>query len=215
MVYTYDACSEAIGQIDGSFSGELEDDRRSTQGFWRASWDADLMIDGSSLRLDGGDTRTDTNQVSGDYTVNARIGASSSLTAPSGESFALAQSAVTNTLAFSLDVSANSGEWSGTALDFDSAGSPDMNLRTQASTAATTTSGVGAISVGVPESGEMLFRRLVTPDQPDIVADIQSTTGLAEITVRAAGSFGSDAIQQTWDDLLDAANYDSDGLRGE
>ena len=213
--YDYDACIETVGRIDGAFNAELEDDRRSTQGFWRPSWDAQLTIAGTALRLDGQDTRIDTNDVSGDYTVNARLATTSTLTAPTGESFALGQSATTNRLTFRYDISAQSGAWSDTGLDLDSTGSPDMNLRTQASAAAAVTTGVGALSVGVPESGEMLFRRLVTPEQPDIVVDIQNTGGLADISVRAANGFQADAVQQTWDELLNAANFDSGGLRGE
>lgn len=215
VVYTFESCVEGLGQIDGQFDGELVDDRRATQGFWRASWDADLMISGSSLRLDGGDTRTLTNDVSGDYTVSARLTPSSSLTAPTGESFSLASSATTNTLEFTFDVSGGTGEWDGTALNFNSAGSPDSNLRTQGPAAAAVTQGIGAHTIGVPNSGEMLYRRLVTPEQPDIVVDILSTSGLADINVRAAGSFGADATQQTWDDLLAEANFDTDGLRGQ
>lgn len=214
-VYTFDSCIEGVGQIDGQFNGELEDDRRDTQGFWRASWDADLMIAGSSLRLDGADTRTLTNDVSGDYTVSARLAPSSSLTAPTGESFSLASSATTNTLEFAFDVSANTGQWSETALDLNSAGSPDSDLRTQSAAAAGVARGTGAHAIGVPNTGEMLYRRLVTPEQPDIVADISSVSGLADVSVRAAGSFGGDATQHTWDDLLADANFDTDGLRGQ
>lgn len=215
VTYTYEACVEAIGQIDGTFDGQLRDDQRDTQGFWRPGWDAELTIAGTRFLLDGGDTIVETNSVTGDYTVDARITPFSSLTAPTGESFGIANSAQTNTLTFSLDVSASAGQFTEASLDFNSASDPDMRMTALSATPVTVTNGVGAISLGVPGGGEFIFRRSITPDQPDIVADLANTDGLVDFGVRAAGSFASDAGQFTWDSLLANPQFDTAGLRGE
>ncbi|MBV61587.1 MAG: hypothetical protein CMH65_09825 [Nevskiales bacterium] len=215
VTYTYEDCIEAIGEIDGTFDGQLRDDERDTRGFWRPSWDAELVIAGTRFQLDGGDTRVDTNSVSGDYAIDARITPFSSLTAPTGESFGLATGANTNTLTFSLDVSASEGQFTEASLDFASASGPDMRMNAVGSTPVSVSDGVGAISLGVPTSGEFIFRRSITPDQPDIVADAANNSGLVDFEVRAAGSFASDAEQFTWDELLANPQFDSSGLRGE
>lgn len=215
VTYTYQDCVESIGEINGTFDAQLRDDQRDTRSFWRPSWDAELVIAGTRFQLDGGDTRVDTNSVTNDYAVDARITPFSSLTAPTGESFGLATGAGTNTLTFSLDVSASEGQFTEASLDFSSASSPNMRMTAVSATPIAVTDGVGAISLGVPTAGEFIFRRSITPDQPDIVADATNNAGLVDFTVRAAGSFASDAGQFTWDALLASPQFDSSGLRGE
>lgn len=215
VTYTYEDCIEAVGEIDGTFDGQLRDDERDTQGFWRPSWDAELTIAGTRFQLDGGDTRVDTNAVSGDYTVNARITPFSSLTAPTGESFSIANGAGTNTLTFNLDVSRAEGQFTEASLDYNSPGNPEMRMRAIAPTPVSVVDGVGAISLGVPLSGELLFRRSVTPDEPDITADLSNMDGLVSVEVRAAGSFASDAAQFTWDELLANRQFNPAGRRGD
>ena len=193
----------------------LEDLDFDDLGFWRPGWDAELTIAGTRFLLDGGDTIVETNSVTGDYTVDARITPFSSLTAPTGESFGIANSAQTNTLTFSLDVSESAGQFTEASLDFNSASDPDMRMTALSPTPVNVTNGVGAISLGVPDGGEFIFRRSITPDQPDIVADLANTDGLVDFEVRAAGSFGSDAGQFTWDSLLANPQFDTEGLRGD
>ena len=215
VTYTYQNCVEAIGEIDGTFDGQLRDDQRDSQGFWRPSWDAELTIAGTRFQLDGGDTIVTTNSVSGDYAVDARITPFSSLTAPTGESFGIANSAQTNTLTFSLDVSESSGQFTEASLDFNSASDPDMRMTALSPTPVPVTNGVGVLSLGVPSGGEFIYRRSITPDQPDIVADLANNDGLVDFEVRPAGSFASDAGQFTWGSLLADPQFDTAGLRGE
>jgi hypothetical protein len=203
---SFDSCREAIGLIQGTMQVEnlLIRLNADGSGTFNAAWIADVTINGYSMSFEsvsGVVTRSATGAVQIE-TYGARDNALR-LTAPDGRSVQFSDARIVA----SYDPATGLVDLSGTDVQMRSATTADLNAVLMAGglTAPAGGASSGIVSVGLPQSGSLTYRRSFDETATDLSGTGTTSGGLLNLTIEPLPPryrFPGSAGQYVWDTIL-------------
>ena len=203
---SFSGCQEAIGTIQGSMQVKnlLVRLNEEGAGTFNVAWSANLTVDGYSMSFEsvsGTVIRSATGSVQIE-TYGAKDNALQ-LTAPDGRSVQFSDARI----AVSHDPATGAANFGGSDVQMRSVSTADLNalLRTASLSAPATAGASGVVSIGLPQSGSLNYRRSFDETATDLVGAGTTSGGLLNLTIDslpAKYGFPGSAGQYVWSSLL-------------